>query len=53
MDSLIPWQAVGSIISPIFYERKVGHKSYPVELMLRIHIYAVYISDLICYQNRR
>jgi len=38
MDSLIPWQDWVSIISPIYYEGKVGQKPYPIELMLRIHI---------------
>ncbi len=34
MDSLIPWQDWVSIISPIYYEGKVGQKPYPIELML-------------------
>ena len=38
MDSLIPWQDWVSIITPIYYEGKVGQKPYPIELMLRIHM---------------
>ncbi len=38
MDSLIPWQDWVSIITPIYYEGRIGQKPYAIELMLRILI---------------